>query len=232
MYSGSNKRLFAGAFCAALVLCAIPAHAQSLTRVPMDMLRTMMYGYFTYVPQAEFNRVFNNFVATTYNGRTYIYDYEAERFSESFGLHVYGGSVAAAWKTYERQANEKARAQRAAETAEREAARAEREKEEARVAAERETARVAAEREAARAATAAAHLKNYPHRLTANAKLYADQDFNATVAANLSRGAAVHIDGYGEYTDLDGDTAKWARVTTDSGQTGWVFSGFLEERPK
>jgi hypothetical protein len=151
----------------------------------MDTVRTAVYQFFSYVPQEEFNRVFNNFVATVYNDRTYIYDYEAESFSESFGLHVYGGSVVAAWRAYERQAKGGPSAQAV-----------------------------------------------YSHRLTANAKLYADQDFNATVAANLSRGTVVHIDGYGEYTDLDGETAKWAQVTTESGQTGWVFSGFLEERPK
>jgi hypothetical protein len=42
----------------------------------------------------------------------------------------------------------------------------------------------------------------------------------------------MHIEEYGDYTDLDGDTAKWAWVKTVNGQTGWVFSGYLEEAPK
>jgi hypothetical protein len=95
-----------------------------------------------------------------------------------------------------------------------------------------EQAAAQAEAEKARAEAAAAERAKYAHRLTADAKLYADQDFNAAVAASLPRGTAVQLNGYGEYTDLDGETAKWAQVTTTAGKTGWVFSGFLEERPK
>jgi uncharacterized protein YgiM (DUF1202 family) len=63
--------------------------------------------------------------------------------------------------------------------------------------------------------------------LTADAKLFASQDFNGSALAALKKGTAVQFVEYGEYTDLDGETAKWAKVTTEDGKTGWVFSGFL-----
>jgi hypothetical protein len=185
----------------------------------MDVLELMAYSAgFSYVPQEEFSRVFKNFVKTSYGDRGYLYEYETREFFAAFILHARTGPSAAAWKKYEEQAEaEKARAT-AAEKARVEAEKARTEAEKARV------------EEAARAAEA--ERAKYAYRLTADALLYAEQDFNAAVAASLSRGTAVQLNGYGEYTDLDGDTAKWAQVTTTAGKTGWVFSGFLEERPK
>jgi hypothetical protein len=180
----------------------------------MDALELLTYMNYSYVPREEFSRVFKNFVKTSYNGRGYLYQYETRDFFRSFILHVSSGPLAAAWNKYEEQAKataaEKARAEEAVRAAAVEKARA----------------------EAAAQARAAAERAKYAHRLTADTKLYAEQDFNAAGAVDLPRGTAVQLNGYGEYTDLDGDTAKWAQVTTTAGKTGWVFSGFLEERPK
>jgi hypothetical protein len=202
-----------------LFLGAFPASAQLGPQVSMDILEGMAYAAgFSYVPREEFSRVFKNFVKTNYDGRGYLYQYETRDFFTSFILHARTGPSAAAWKKYEEQAEvEKARAAAA------EKARAE---EAARVAA----AEKARAEEAAR--TAAAERAKYAYRLTADATLYAEQDFNAAVADNLSKGTVVQLNGYGEYTDLGDETAKWAQVTTTAGKTGWVFSGFLEERPK
>jgi hypothetical protein len=79
---------------------------------------------------------------------------------------------------------------------------------------------------------AALLLRPLPAQAQADAKLYADQNFTAAVTGSLPKGTPVRVNGCGECTDLDGSTAKWAQVTTASGKTGWVFSGFLEERPK
>jgi uncharacterized protein YgiM (DUF1202 family) len=192
----------------------------------MDVLELMAYSAgFSYVPQEEFSRVFKNFVKTSYGGRGYLYEYETREFFEAFIIHARIGPSAAAWKKYEEQAaTEKARAE-AAEKARVEAEKARAETERTRAEAER-----ARTEEAAR--TAAVERAKYAYRLTADATLYAEQDFNAAVAASLPKGTAVQLNGYGEYTDLDGDTAKWAQVTTTAGKTGWIFSGFLEERPK
>jgi hypothetical protein len=169
----------------------------------MDTLELMTYTNFSYVPREEYGRVFKNFVKTSDGGRDSLYEYETRDFFTAFVLHTRSGPFAAAWKKYEEQVEAKAEAEKAR-----------------------------AEAEKAQAAAAVAERAKYAHRLTTDAKLYADQDFNAAVAASLPRGTAVQLNGYGEYTDLDGDTAKWAQVTTTAGKTGWVFSGFLEERPK
>ncbi|MDR1252998.1 MAG: SH3 domain-containing protein [Treponema sp.] len=225
MYSGSSRRRFAGFCLIALFLGAISASAQFGGQVSMDTLELMTYTNFSYVPREEYGRVFKNFVKTSYGGRGSLYEYETRDFFTAFILHTRSGPFAAAWKRYEEQAEERTKVQ---------AAEAEKARADAAARAAAEKARAEAERaraeEAARAA--AAERAKYAHRLTADAKLYADQDFNAAVAASLPRGTAVQLNGYGEYTDLDGDTAKWAQVTTTAGKTGWVFSGFLEERPK
>jgi hypothetical protein len=66
------------------------------------------------------------------------------------------------------------------------------------------------------------------HRLTTESQLFAEQDTGAQVITTLRKGSTTKLEEYGDYTDMDGETAKWARVTTESGQTGWVFSGYLE----
>ncbi|GHV89759.1 hypothetical protein AGMMS50268_02620 [Spirochaetia bacterium] len=203
MYSGNNnsRKLLLGVLLLAAV-CIPAAHAQN-TQIGMDMTKQFLYSHFSYVPQTEFHRVFQNFVRERYDGRTWLYQWEMGDFAASFGVYVASSGV---FKTYEAQA---ARQREAAEaTRQREAA-----------------ARAAAEAAKAEAA-------KYPRRLTANAKLYAAQDFSAAVVAALAKGTRMAVEEYGDYTDLDGDTAKWARVKTISGQTGWVFSGYLEDAPK
>ncbi|MDR2181615.1 MAG: SH3 domain-containing protein, partial [Treponema sp.] len=68
------------------------------------------------------------------------------------------------------------------------------------------------------------------HILTVNTKLYAAQDTGSAVIANLASGTGVQLKAYGDYTDLDGETAKWVQVSTASGQTGWVFAGHLRKK--
>jgi hypothetical protein len=70
------------------------------------------------------------------------------------------------------------------------------------------------------------------HRLTGDLKLFVDQDGGSKVIATLKKGTGVQVIEYGGYADMDGITAKWAQVKTSGGETGWLFSGYLEDAPK
>ncbi|GHV38453.1 hypothetical protein AGMMS49546_08870 [Spirochaetia bacterium] len=207
MYSGNNnsrKLLLCVLLLAAVCIPAL--HAQN-AQIGMDVIERGLYSSLSYVPQNEYHRVFQNFVKERYKGRTWLYEWEAGDFAKSFGIYVASSGV---FKTYEAQAQ----AARQREAAAAEATR------------QREAAARAAE-EAAKAEAA-----KYPHRLTTDTKLYAAQDSTAAVVAALIKGTRMQVQEYGDYTDLDGDTAKWARVTTSAGKSGWVFSGYLEDAPK
>jgi hypothetical protein len=67
------------------------------------------------------------------------------------------------------------------------------------------------------------------HRLTAELKLFTRQDGGSAVVATLAKGTAVQVESWGEYAELDKIIAKWAKVKTESGQSGWLWSGYLEE---
>jgi hypothetical protein len=77
--------------------------------------------------------------------------------------------------------------------------------------------------------------RNYPprfpatHRLTADLRLFSRQDAGSDLVASLAKGTAVQVESWGEYAELDKVIAKWARVKTESGQSGWLWSGYLEE---
>jgi hypothetical protein len=181
MCSVSNKRLSAGGkrvFLAAVFLGLVISAANAQNQVPMDQAELMLHmASFPNVPQSEFHRVFQQFIAANYRGRTFIYERDIRSFSSSFMQYVYSNGTVEAWlKKYSQE-----------------------------------------------------QAPTFPatHRLTADIKLYTEQDFNSAVVASLGKGTAVQLKGYGEYTDIDGETAKWAQVSTAEGQTGWVFSGYL-----
>jgi hypothetical protein len=67
------------------------------------------------------------------------------------------------------------------------------------------------------------------HRLTADLRLFSRQDAGSELVASLAKGTAVQVESWGEYAELDKIIAKWARVKTESGQSGWLWSGYLEE---
>jgi hypothetical protein len=188
MYSVSNRRFSGGTrlFLAAglLALCVSAAHAQ--TQIPMDMFEPILRSQFSSVPQAEFHRVFQQFVNTNFHGRTFIYQSEIEDFTASFVLSLISNGTVAAWeKNYPKPQGQASRADPV-----------------------------------------------FPatHQLTADTKLYANQDFEAAVLATLKKGTGVQFKQYGDYTDLDGETAKWAQISIAGGQTGWVFSGYLQQK--
>ena len=66
------------------------------------------------------------------------------------------------------------------------------------------------------------------HRLTADLNVFAEQHSGSALIVFLRKGAGVQVEAYGNYADMNDITARWARVKTENGQTGWLFSGYLE----
>jgi hypothetical protein len=75
-------------------------------------------------------------------------------------------------------------------------------------------------------------MPNATHQLTADLNVFAEQDGGSPVVASLKKGNPVQVLEYGEYADWNGITAKWAKIKTGDGKTGWLFSGYLEELRK
>ena len=101
MYSGSKK----GPVLAALVffLAVTSTHAQT---VPSNMVAQALRSMaFSYVPEAEFNRVFQNFLRTTYPGRTSFAQFELSGVSESFVYYLVNNpNIIKEWEKYEIEA--------------------------------------------------------------------------------------------------------------------------------
>jgi hypothetical protein len=187
MCSVSNKCLSVGGkrvFWAAVFLGLVISAANAQNQIPMDQAEFMLQiASFPFVPQSEFHRVFQQFIAANYRGRTFIYEREIQSFSSSFMQYVSRNGTTDAWlkKYYSQEQEQVSRAPAFPAT----------------------------------------------HQLTTDTKLYTEQDFNSAVVASLGKGTAVQLKEYGGYTDISGETAKWAQVSTAEGQTGWVFSGYL-----
>jgi SH3-like domain-containing protein len=75
-------------------------------------------------------------------------------------------------------------------------------------------------------------MQNATHQLTADLNVFAEQDGGSPVVVSLKKGNPVQVLEYGEYADWNGVTAKWAKIKTGDGKTGWLFSGYLEELRK
>jgi hypothetical protein len=70
------------------------------------------------------------------------------------------------------------------------------------------------------------------HRLTADLNVFAEQDGGSAIITSLKTGNLVQVLEYGEYADWNGILAKWAKVRTADGKSGWLFSGYLTEITK
>jgi hypothetical protein len=71
-------------------------------------------------------------------------------------------------------------------------------------------------------------MQNATHQLTADLTVFAEQDGGSPVVASLKKGNSVQALEYGDYADWNGITAKWVKIKTSDGKTGWLFSGYLE----
>jgi len=98
MYSSSKKTLILSAL---IFVCTVSSiNAQTL--IPNDMIGQLIHNMaFSHVPQSEFNRVFQNFVKTTYPGRNAFYDFEVEEVTTAFVLYLYSSKTVDAWAKYQ-----------------------------------------------------------------------------------------------------------------------------------
>ena len=188
MYSGSKKIPVLAAL--VFVICVATANAQS--RIPADTLGKLIRNMaFDHVPLDEFNRVFRNFIRTTYSSRSSFFDYEVQDVTASFVYYIIGNNISEAWEKY------------------------------------------IPPKPAPVPATPPPPPPppKFPatHRLTNDLKLFASQDSGSTLLASLEKGTNIQVESWGEYAELDNIIAKWVKVKTESGLSGWLWSGYLEE---
>ncbi len=70
------------------------------------------------------------------------------------------------------------------------------------------------------------------HHTTDNLRLRDNPNTSSLMVTTLSKGSAVQVLETGEMQTIDGITAPWVKVLSESGYTGWCFSGYLEAIPK
>ncbi len=77
-------------------------------------------------------------------------------------------------------------------------------------------------------------MSNYQttHHTTDNLRLRDEANTSSLMVTTLSSGSAVQVLETGEIQTIDGITAPWVKVLSESGYTGWCFSGYLEAIPK
>lgn len=98
MYSSSKKTLILSAL---IFVCTV-ALINAQTLIPNDMIGQLIHNMaYSHVPQSEFNRVFQNFVKTTYHGRNAFYEFEVEEVTSSFVLYLYSSKTVDAWAKYQ-----------------------------------------------------------------------------------------------------------------------------------
>jgi hypothetical protein len=66
------------------------------------------------------------------------------------------------------------------------------------------------------------------HRLTENLRLRTKQSTSADIITTLNAGTWIQVLEYGDYVTIDSISAPWVRIKTSAGQSGWLFSGYLE----
>ncbi len=77
-------------------------------------------------------------------------------------------------------------------------------------------------------------MSNYKttHHTTDNLRLRDEPNTSSLMVTTLSHGSAVQVLETGEIQTIDGITAPWVKVLSESGYTGWCFSGYLEAIPR
>ncbi len=74
-------------------------------------------------------------------------------------------------------------------------------------------------------------MNNYKttHHTTDNLRLRDAPNTTSLMVTTLNKGSAVQVLETGEMQTIDGISAPWLKVLSESGYTGWCFSGYLEE---
>ncbi len=70
------------------------------------------------------------------------------------------------------------------------------------------------------------------HHTTDNLRLRDTPNTSSLMVTTLSKGSAVQVLETGEMQIIDGITAPWVKVLSESEYVGWCFSGYLEEVAK
>ncbi len=72
-------------------------------------------------------------------------------------------------------------------------------------------------------------MENYKttHRTTDNLRLREKAAATSLIVTTLNKGTAVQLLETGAMQTIDGITAPWVKVLSETGYTGWCFSGYL-----
>jgi hypothetical protein len=65
------------------------------------------------------------------------------------------------------------------------------------------------------------------HTTTDNLRMRDTPDIKGKIVTTLAKGSAVELLETGAEATIDGITAPWVKVLSESGCTGWCFSGYL-----
>ncbi len=68
------------------------------------------------------------------------------------------------------------------------------------------------------------------HHTTDNLRLRDNSNASSEIVTTLLKGSAVQVLETGAMQTIDGITAPWVKVLSESGYTGWCFSGYLKAK--
>jgi len=69
---------------------------------------------------------------------------------------------------------------------------------------------------------------NYTHYVNANLRLRENYNLSSTIITTLPKYTAIKIMGTGRSDCIDGMTAPWIKIISQTGYEGWCFSGYVE----
>jgi len=74
-------------------------------------------------------------------------------------------------------------------------------------------------------------IATYPYATTSNLRLRSSAMTSANIVTTIKQGTRLTILSKGAEATIDGITAHWVQVKTETGETGWCFGGYLDPRP-
>ena len=74
-------------------------------------------------------------------------------------------------------------------------------------------------------------IATYPYATTSNLRLRSSATTSANIVTTIKQGTRLTVVSKGAEATIDGITAPWVQVITETGETGWCFGGYLDPRP-
>ena len=71
----------------------------------------------------------------------------------------------------------------------------------------------------------------FPYATTSNLRLRSSATTSANIVTTIKQGTRLTVVSKGAEATIDGITAPWVQVITETGETGWCFGGYLDPRP-